>query len=240
MLQGMPSCCQIGHEEVDMKMKNGPRIALIVLLLVALLTAGAAEIAQAVGEDQPQQNDLPITEDDRLEQIAKENPGFGGYYRDRDDTSIVYVYMTDVSQRETAERAARAAVEDPESVSEIRIVQGDFEFTDLAEWFRLITKHLLPVVDEINKKSIIPGTNRIEIGVSDLSAQDRVTKVLNEMGIPVDAVTIVEFAGVRTLPDPVGIGRTWFIILLAAGGAFVFLGMVVSGYWLLKRKRGTG
>ncbi len=178
---------------------------------------------------------MPITERDRLEQIAKENPGFGGYYRDRDDRSIVTVFMTDVSKREIAERAARAAVKDPESIREVRIVQADFEFTDLAEWYRLLKEHLWVAVDEITSSCISEQTNRIEIGISDLSAQDKVTKVLNELGIPVDAVRIVEFAGVKTLPDD---RKTGLIIIVAAVGTVVGLAALgVAGLVVFRRRR---
>jgi hypothetical protein len=140
----------------------------------------------------------PLTPDERLEQIAKENPGFGGLFRDPDDKSIVTVFMTDVSKREIAERAARASVSDPESIREVRIVQADFAFTGLAVWYRQITKHMWAAVDEVKEASISEETNRIEIGLSDLSARDKVIKVLNELGIPMDAVRIKK-AGVWEL-----------------------------------------
>ena len=217
--------------------KTGPRIALITLLLVALLVAGAVGISQADGGDGSRQEVPPITDDDRLEQIAKENPGFGGYYRDRDDRSIVTVLMTDVSKREVAERVARAVVDDPDSIREVRIEKADFEFTDLAGWYRLLTDHMWAAVDEITASCISEDTNRIEIGISDLSARDKITGVLNELGIPVNAVTIEEEPGVIALPLKVNKFGSEFIIILAAVGAFVCLGTAVSGYWLLKRKR---
>jgi hypothetical protein len=143
--------------------------------------------------------------------------------------------MTDVSKREIAERAARAAVKDPESIREVRIEQADYEFTELAERYRMLKEHLWVAVDEITTSCISEDTNRIEIGVSDLSAQDKVTEVLNELGIPVNAVTVVE-ERVRLLPLKVNRFGRGLIILLATVGACVCLGMAVSGYWLLKRK----
>ncbi len=193
--------------------RTKPRIALLTVLLVALLTTGTViGITQAVGDEgglTPEQaaelvrslmreesetakSARPMTPNERLEQIAKENPGFGGRFRDPDDKSIVTVFMTDASKRGIAERAAHASVKDPQSIREVRIVQADYEFTELAEWYRQITKYMWAAVDEVTATSISEETNRIEIGLSDLSARDKVVAVLNELGIPENAVRFEE------------------------------------------------
>ena len=51
-----------------------------------------------------------INPDQKLAQVAKDHEGgFGGYYFNRTDKSVVYVYMLDVTKTDAAEAAFRAA-----------------------------------------------------------------------------------------------------------------------------------
>ncbi|MEX0762777.1 MAG: hypothetical protein WD208_11010 [Dehalococcoidia bacterium] len=178
--------------------KKPGRIIAALVLISALSTGAALGIAQAVGGDRESNGNTqdeviaPFTPIDRMELVAKEVPGFGGLFTDRnpDGSFTVYVYMMDENNRAGAEKAARARLGDMESVSELKVLKANYPFTDIAEWYRQLKRHLWAAVDEITRSGIGYDTNQIRIYLSDLSAEDKLRQVFEELGIPVDAVLI--------------------------------------------------
>lgn len=187
------------------RLRRRPGVLWTVLLVIALVGTGAGiGITQAVGGDEPREkttetlipigeNGQPLTPRDQLELIGKANPGFGGYVIDQDDRSIVTVLMTDIKDMQAAERAAAAALGSQQPISEVRVAQADFLYTDLAEWFRQVNQHVIPeIMDVLTGYSIMEDKNRIEIGVVDITAKGKIVQLLQELGIPVRAVEIHE------------------------------------------------
>jgi hypothetical protein len=185
-------------------LKKRTHIAVLVLLVIALLGTGAGlAISRAVGGDGETYDESipfdeegqPITHTDRLEMIGRDNPGFGGYVIDPEDRSIVTVFMTNVEDRQTAERIAEEVVGDQRPISEVRVAQADFLYTDLAEWFRQINQNVVPeIIDVLSGYSVKEDLNRIQIDITDSAARDTVVQALQRHGIPERAVVIEELA----------------------------------------------
>jgi hypothetical protein len=137
------------------------------------------------------------TSDDRLAEGTKEVPGFGGLFLDPKDNGIVYVYMLDPTQQEEAKRAAKNSL-DPDLfklIREVRVLQGQYSFTQLREWYSLIFRNAtIGALPGITVSGIDKGKNRIAIGVDDKVDLDKVQKAVEEelvkLAIPREAVII--------------------------------------------------
>ncbi|MEX0926680.1 MAG: hypothetical protein WD208_08185 [Dehalococcoidia bacterium] len=187
--------------------KRRAGITLAALVLIAALGTGAAlgigqsadrggtqgDQVESASQDETQDEvTAPFTPIDRMEMVAKEVPAFGGLFKDRnpDGSLTVYVYMTDESDRAGAEKAADALLRDSDVISEMKVLKANYPFTDIAEWYRQLKRHLWAAVDEITASGMSYETNQIRIYVSEYSARAKVRQVLRELGIPVDAVLL--------------------------------------------------
>ena len=140
-----------------------------------------------------------LTPRDQLEAIGEANPGFGGFVVDPNDGSVT-VLMTDVDDRELAERAAEQAtgivLSGNTVTEELKIEQADFAYTDLAQWYRRVQTYVWPeFVGVVVSSGISTSENRIHVEINDLSARERIEKILIEQGIPLEAVEITHGEG---------------------------------------------
>ena len=133
-----------------------------------------------------------------------EGPGYGGFYIDPDDDSIVYIYMVSPSQ-EGAEWLGRTRIgnvvyEGTRKVKEVRPIQGRYTYYQLYKWH---TKQLSDSgvwsVPEVTTSGVDVATSSIVIGIECEHNRERVERELREVlvhtnVIPVDAVTF-EVAG---------------------------------------------
>ena len=72
----------------------------------------------------------------QMQAISKENDGgFGGFYFDDDDPSIVYVYMKDLTKTAEAETAFRAAHARDSRYTQVIPVQDRYSMDELTDWF---------------------------------------------------------------------------------------------------------
>jgi hypothetical protein len=115
------------------------------------------------------------------------------------DGQTLKVYLQDTSQSvvETAEAAIVAAF-GAEFIPEggIQPILGKYGFSQLKNWHdrqRMTTLALPGVV----ATSIDEGSNRLNVKVSDMAALAEVEQALSELGVPLDAVDIVESAPVE-------------------------------------------
>lgn len=175
------------------------RVVLIVLVVVLIGTSAGIGVLQAVGGDERafdesipfKEDGQPLTHVDRLESIAEANPGFGGYFVDPDDGTIVTILMTDVGESQIAERSAASVLGADRYISQVKVAKAEFLYTDLAEWFRLINEEVVPeIADVLVSWSIREDQNRIEINVSDPEMRVKVIRLLEKNGIPLQAVVI--------------------------------------------------
>lgn len=128
--------------------------------------------------------------------------GYGGLFLDREDNSIVYVYLLNPSQK-AAESAAFSALGQRrfERIREVRALQGQYTITQLNEWDqRMLQDARIWVISEITISGVSEGRNRISIGVNSNEdvekVQMAVETVLADLGIPREAVVI------RVVPRP--------------------------------------
>ena len=170
---------------------------LAILVSFALIGGGVAfglGLAQQGGGNEEIEEPLAQkNHNELLEDTAKEVSGFGGLYRDKEDKTIVYVYMMDTSNQEDAERAARMLLGD-RPISKVITVQADFTMTQIAEWYRLLRPEILDEIDGVQSSGISEGKNRITVGLVTSDSKDQVEKKLTELGIPREAV-IIEVKG---------------------------------------------
>jgi hypothetical protein len=133
-------------------------------------------------------------EEAHLHALAREVPGFGGYFIDRNGTLVAYV--TDLHSqgllRARLERV-RAHLADPK-IHGTSVLQGRFDFPSLARWRDLVSSRILGVVPGVVMSDADEMANRVTIGIDESkfpSARGETVKSLAALGIPGDAVRFV-------------------------------------------------
>jgi hypothetical protein len=141
------------------------------------------------------------TIDDSFAEVARLVPAFGGMFI---QNQTLQVYLLDPAQREAAE-AAIVAVFGRERLPQggMQTLQAQYGFLQLKAWHdrqRLNTLAIPGVV----MTSIAESKNRLQIGVKDASVIARVELELFNLGVPREAVSIVEtapFEDLQSLQD---------------------------------------
>ena len=151
------------------------------------------QIKEKVVRDMFDSTGRMTTPDDRLARVAKDHEGgFGGFYFHETDKSIAYVYMLDITKKESAEAAFRAAYNGDRDITRIIPVQGDFPFDQLVEWFYILDRALIESGILPARASVREIENRIRIGVFDGEEIDNVRRIMEGLGIPEGAVVVKE------------------------------------------------
>src|SRR5262245_47740611 len=127
---------------------------------------------------------------DGFAEVEKRVPGFGGMFIGAD--GMLRVYLVDMTQSANVETEIIDVFgRDRLPVGTVHVLQGTYSFVQLKQWHdrhRLTTLGIPGVVSTgINEK-----TNRLKIGVLDKSVFPAVERSLSNLGIPRQAVTIVE------------------------------------------------
>ncbi|HET7463461.1 MAG TPA: hypothetical protein VFJ82_19570 [Longimicrobium sp.] len=169
------------------------RSRIVMSMLLAAAAAACERPSSPVAPDsrpaEPRGVEAPGL-DGEFVRIAREMPGFGGYYRDASGT--LNVVLTDPLPEATvrgelvrlAPRQLFAAGASPA----IRVRKGDYSFDRLSEW----NQRMLPLLG-------LPGVvftdadeaaNRVRVGVVDDAAAARVRAGLRSMDVPEAAVII--------------------------------------------------
>ncbi|MBI1766537.1 MAG: hypothetical protein HYR56_34450 [Acidobacteria bacterium] len=184
-------------------MKANPRALLGALMLSLCVLLGLtgpgrfhpvaqAALAQAGAPEQP-----PPTLDDRLAEVARRVPAFGGMYIG--ENRALHVYLLDTTQRAAAEAAIIEVFGRPRlPEGGIEVEQGQYSFLALKAWHdrhRLTTLTIPGVVTT----SIRESKNRLQIGVDSASVMPAVERALAQFGVPRQAVDIVETPRVEFL-----------------------------------------
>ena len=178
-------------------------VGMAMLAFVALLGLNVAVLSLSEAPSSsagPPPNHAPeanasIVLGERLAQAAEDWPEFGGYYLKRLNRNppydyTVYVYVKDACQQEVAEGAARhilGAERFGQDIFGVNAVQADFTIAQLSEWYRHVGRISDPglILAELGE-----GRNRLEIGVTDEAAAQRIEEKLEELPVPREAVAV--------------------------------------------------
>lgn len=132
--------------------------------------------------------------EDLFIQIAQRVPGFGGFWLGDGGAVIASVTNPSLADTVIAETSVFFTQERRDRLGltgEIRVVQADYGFSDLAAWSTALT----PILwwKSVNTLAVWVSRNRIEIGVTDPDKDKSEVEVWAEAhGIPVGALSIVK------------------------------------------------
>ncbi|HEX2211370.1 MAG TPA: hypothetical protein VHG93_27040 [Longimicrobium sp.] len=130
-----------------------------------------------------------MTIDERFVQMAREIPGFGGYYRDPQGN--LNVVLTNPDAQGEAARAALASVLRAGRGRGMIMRQGRFDFAQLQGWREKVDPAVLGI-NGVAFTDVNEVTNRVEIGISDASVRDRVRQAVSGLSIPPAAIELVD------------------------------------------------
>lgn len=186
-----------------------PRKIINVVVLCALLAMifigntgntaiSASNTLAAPGSAQRGELATHETSDDRLANVAKQVPGFGGLYSDSDGTTKVYM-LGQSGPVDGATMSFLSSVIDNEvgggqrlSESGYEVIEGQYSFLDLHSWHKQIAPAVLNL-PEVAHTDINDFTNRLEIGITDEpGAKEKVEEHLSKLEIPFEAVRYVK------------------------------------------------
>lgn len=132
----------------------------------------------------------PKTLDDMFVDVARLVPSFGGFFIGPD--KALHVYLLNPAHKAAAEAAITAVFgRERLPLGEIRALQGKYSFLQLKSWHDRQRMATL-AIPGVALTSIAESKNRLQIGVSDINVISRVERELADLGIPREAVNIVE------------------------------------------------
>jgi hypothetical protein len=121
-------------------------------------------------------------------EFARQVPGFGGFFLNRDGTPTVY--LTRGSSRAPAERVLAGYLKGRGlSTAAVRVVEARYRWQQLERWQAAATVEALAVPGAVfvdNDET----SNRVRIGVENLGAVGQVRAAVARLRIPDDAVTV--------------------------------------------------
>jgi hypothetical protein len=127
--------------------------------------------------------------------VARAVPGFGGLFLDSRGRPAVY--LTDLRQRDAAERALTGfALSEGFAASQLQVLKGDYDYLTLDGWVNRATPEALAVPGAVFA-DLDERSNRIRIGVAEGAAEAGVKQVIARLGIPASAVIVERSAPIR-------------------------------------------
>jgi hypothetical protein len=177
------------------------RILYLLVLMAAGLalnthsTAGAASVAKSARfTAKPFQTGIagqfPRTLDDKMVEVARRVPAFGGLFIG--PNKKLHIYLLDPAQRDAAGAAIKEVFGDehlPEGVTHVH--QGQYGFLQLKQWHDRHRTTTL-AIPGVLQTSIHKSRNRMRIGVKHGGVIAQVEQELARLGVPREAVEIVE------------------------------------------------
>jgi hypothetical protein len=140
--------------------------------------------------------------EEHLFALAREVPGFGGYFLD--NNGVLVAYVKDLKNQELV-RARVEQVRGRLAAAQIRGVsvrQGQFDFPSLAHWRDLVSSQILGVVSGVVMSDADEAANRVTIGIDEKknpAVRGAVLGNLKRLGIPIDAIRFLNTEAMR--PD---------------------------------------
>ncbi len=139
------------------------------------------------------------TVDDKFAEVARRVPAFGGMFFEfagREYTGVLYVYLLDPAQKEAAKKAIMTVFgpihPDLLPPREIQVLQAQYSFLQLKEWFDLIG--ILHNMPEVTMTDIDEAKNRLTVGVREINTETvtLIERELTKLDIPREAVLLEE------------------------------------------------
>lgn len=129
--------------------------------------------------------------------LAREIPGFGGYFID--SSGAVVGYVTDLARADALRGRLEAAVRGGRMGGGSRgravaIRQGQFDFPSLARWRDIVSGQLLGVVPGVVMSDADEAANRVTIGIDEArhpGARAEGLQRLVRLGVPANAVRFI-------------------------------------------------
>jgi hypothetical protein len=155
--------------------------------------------------------------------LARNVPGFGGFFLDAQDRPTIY--LKSAAQRGNAEVALgpffRARGFAP---GQLRVLRGDFDFTQLEGWFRKASPTVLAVPGAVFA-DFDEASNRLRIGVEHGAAGGQVRSVVARLSIPPEAIVVEEVEPIRSMatlrdlvrPVVAGLQINFFLFVCSIG-----------------------
>jgi hypothetical protein len=187
-----------------MRHQGTAAVGLIAALAMVLGGCGSFKPAWEPGERdqalQPQSIGRiePKTIDDLFAEIAWGVPGsgFGGAFFNPNGT--ISIYLRDQSKKTETVAALRALFSqwDIPSLDKVTVLQGRYDFSQLAEWKKLTTLANIPGVIMVDADE---RGNNLFVGIVSIELKLQVQQELIKLGIPIEAVIIEEVRPPRFL-----------------------------------------
>lgn len=171
-----------------------PRERIVISIVMAAAAAACDRPRSPVAPDgpsEPAEARAPaLGLDGDFARLARQVPGFGGYYYDESGT--LNLVLTDAGRADDARRAVAGVLATrlgaPPSAAAVRVRQGEYGFDQLAEWHaRVVPLLALPGVVSTDADEV---ANRLRVGVTGDAAAARVRGELRRLGVPAAAVVI--------------------------------------------------
>lgn len=173
-----------------------------VMLAVALslrfaFTRSAAAQQHGANHTAPAPAQTVRTYDDRLADVARLVPSFGGFFIGEDGRLNVYLLHT--SHLPAAMQAIIAVFGRTQLPLDNPVaLQARHNFTQLKAWHDLHQRETL-ALPGVSRVDIDEMHNRLEIGITDYSALPSVRQALERLNVPAEAVNISEVAPMKVL-----------------------------------------
>ncbi len=169
-------------------------------------TVSAPDRTEAVERDVSFGLETGGTFDEEMAAASDRLPGFAGAYIDSDGALIVRMVRPqptlDVA-REVGDLLARVVLIGPDLASDraslvegLRTEPAEYTFRELHRWYRLLLPKVF-VLPEATMADIDEVRNRIVFGVQDLREADAIRLIVEEMGVPPEAVVVEEHGFAR-------------------------------------------
>ncbi len=124
-----------------------------------------------------------------LATLAQTIPGFGGFYL---EDGVPTVYLTDVGRRDAAEAAlAGYAGAHGLAASQIRILEGDYDYQQLDHWFQRVSYEAFEIAGVVFV-DLDEAANRVAVGVEHAAAEASVRGLAARLGLPAGALVVRE------------------------------------------------
>ena len=186
--------------------------ALLLALLagVILATGACRDDSEPTGPGVPDPSSAlqaaQATTGDPLGAYARRIPGFGGFFIDGSYQPTVYL-KNPQQQRATAQQVLSGAMREfGFAPSQLRVLQGQYTYLQLAAWHRKAWPILFSRVRGAHLTDVDEASNRVRVGVLNATAAANVRSTLALLNIPSAAVIIEQrkpFRPLVTLRDRV-------------------------------------